>query len=89
MRQEIVQRERGMGRLTGELPLHASLARRAGWLFRHRRHLTAEPLGRFDQLISASPLHRCSLSMPLKAAAAAWSMLVAVALMILMRAERA
>jgi hypothetical protein len=78
-----------MGRLTGELPLHASLARWAGWLVRHRRHLTAEPLGRFDQLISASPLHRCRRGMSLKAAAAAWSMLVAVVVMMLMRAERA
>jgi len=80
VRQEIVHRERGTGRLTGELPLKTSLAGRAGRLIRHRQQLTAEPHGRFAQLISVPPFHRCSLGMPLKAAAAAWSMLVGVVL---------
>jgi hypothetical protein len=90
VRQEVVQRERSIGRPMGKVPQKTGLTRRAGRLIRHRRHLTAKPLGRFVQLISASPLHRCSLSMSLKATAAAWSMLVAVMLvMMLMRAERA
>ncbi len=89
MRQEIVQRERSIGRLTGEVPQKIGLTLRAGWLIGHRRHPTAEPLGRFVQLVDAPPLHHCSRGMPLKAAAAAWSMLVAVVVMMLMRAERA
>jgi len=88
VRQEIVQRERGKGRLTGELPLKTSLAGRAGRLIHHRQQLTAEPHGRFAQLISVPPFHRCSLGMPLKAAAAAWSMLVGVVLVMLMANRR-
>ena len=89
MRQEIAQRERSIGRLTGEVPQKIGLTRRAGWLIGHRRHPTAEPLGRFVQLVDAPPFHRRSRGMSLKAVAAAWSMLVAVVLVMLMRAERA
>jgi hypothetical protein len=89
VRQEIVQRERSIGRLTGEVPQKIGLTRRAGWLIGHRRHPTAEPLGRFVQLVDAPPLHRCSRGISLKAAAAARSMLVAVVVMMLMRDEPA
>lgn len=78
-----------MGRLTGELPLKTSLARRTGWLIGHRQHLTAEPLGRFAQFVNSPPFHRRSRGMSPKAVAAAWSMLVAIVLVVLMRAERA
>ena len=89
MRQEVVQRERSIGRPMGKVPQKTGLTRRAGRLIRYRQHITAEPLGRFVQLVDAPPFHRCSRGISLKAAAAARSMLVAVVVMMLMRDEPA